>query len=852
MAIPLLIRYKSQPMHCLRSVLTWALLVIGLVAAWGQTPRRWTPAELHQAIEKLNFLGSALYVAAHPDDENTRLISYLANEVKAHTAYLSLTRGDGGQNLIGPEIRELLGVIRTQELLAARRTDGGNQLFTRANDYGFSKHPNEAFATWDSVAVLSDVVWAIRSWQPDVVINRFDHRSPGSTHGHHTASGMLSFTAFDLAGRKDVFPEQLQQQVAPWQPQRLFFNTSWWFYGSQEKFDAADKSRMAGVDVGVYYPALGYSNPEIAARSRTQHKSQGFGSTGSRGSEMEYLELLKGDMPTDKGNLFEGINTTWTRVPGGGPIGEVLAGAARDFDFRDPARSLPALMRAYALIKALPDSYWKRVKQAEIAEVIRGCAGLFLEVVANDYSATPGQTVTLKIEAINRSQAAVSLLGFSILPMGQDTTITLDMPFNKRFQLERSLSLPANMPLSNSFWLNEPFTNGMYNVPDQRQRNLGETPRQFRLRFRLRIAGEIIELDSPVVYKRNDSVDGEVYRPFEVTPPAFLSLDEGAYVFADNQPRTVSVKVTAGKPNLAGALTLQCGPNWRVEPATQNLSFERKGEEQTFRFTLYPPSRPDDSFITPIATVDGRSYDSRLVTIAYDHIPTQLVFLNAKTRTVRLELERDGDKIGYLMGAGDEIPAALRQIGYDVTELADADMTPDRLATFDAVVLGVRAYNTVDKMPTYQPLLLRYVENGGVLVVQYNTNRELRVPANEIAPYEMTIGRDRVTIEEAEMRFLAPAHPALNKPNAISARDFDGWVQERGLYYVSKWGPEFTAILSSNDPGEAALDGGLLVARHGKGHYVYTGLAFFRQLPAGVPGAFRLFANLLGLGSTAP
>lgn len=835
-------------MHYLRKGLPLWLVCLALTAV-AQSPKRWAPAELHQAIQKLNFLGSALYVAAHPDDENTRLIAYLANELKAHTAYLSLTRGDGGQNLVGPEIRELLGVIRTQELLAARRTDGGHQLFTRANDYGYSKHSDEAFSTWDSVAVLSDVVWAIRSWQPDIIINRFDHRSPGSTHGHHTASGILSHQAFDLAGRTDVFPEQLAHTQA-WQPRRLFFNTSWWFYGSQEKFDAADKSRMAAVDVGVYYPALGYSNPEIASRSRTQHKSQGFGSTGTRGSDTDYLELLKGDMPTQKNDLFEGINTTWSRVPGGAPIGDILATVARDFDFRDPSRSLPGLMNAYAKIKALPDSYWKRVKKAEIEEVIRGCAGLFLEAVADDYSATPGQAVNLKVEVINRSAAEVQLVSVAVLPMNQDTALNLAMAFNKRYNFERRIQLPLDMPFSNAFWLNEDFSNGMYTVPDQQMRNMGETPRQLRLRYRLQIAGQMIDMESPVVFKRNDPVDGEVYRPFEITPPVFMSLDESSYVFADNTPRTIQVKVTAGKAGLQGSLSLACATGWRVEPAAQEISFERKSEEQTLRFTLYPPNRPNDGFITPVATIEGRTHDRRLVTIHYDHIPTQMIFLNAKTRAVRVDLKRGVDRIGYLMGAGDEVPAALRQIGYEVVELGEANMTPEILATFDAVVLGVRAYNTVDRMPGYQPLLLQYVEQGGVLVVQYNTNRELRVPAAELAPFELVIGRERVTIEEAEMRFLAPKHPVLNSPNPITSADFEGWVQERGLYYASKWAPEFTAVLSSNDPGEPARDGGLMVAPAGKGYYVYTGLAFFRQLPAGVPGAFRLFANLLGLGAT--
>ncbi|HNJ43676.1 MAG TPA: PIG-L family deacetylase, partial [Acidobacteriota bacterium] len=367
----------------LRRITLLAALLLVAVVSWTQTPRRWTSGDIHEGIRKLNFLGSALYVGAHPDDENTRLIAYLANEVKANVAYLSLTRGDGGQNLIGPEIAELLGVIRTQELLAARRVDGGKQFFSRANDFGFSKHPDETFRIWNRDEVLSDVIWAIRRWQPDVIINRFDHRTPGRTHGHHTASAILSVEAFDMAGDPKVHPEQLAL-AGPWQPKRLFFNTSWWFYGSREKFDQADKTNLMSVDVGVYYPIKGKSNTEIAAESRSMHRCQGFGSIGERGSESEYLEILKGEMPTDKSDIFAGINTTWSRVPGGAPIGEILAGVERNFKYENPSASVPELMRAYKMIKALPDGYWKRVKLGEITEVIKACLGLFAEAIASD------------------------------------------------------------------------------------------------------------------------------------------------------------------------------------------------------------------------------------------------------------------------------------------------------------------------------------------------------------------------------------------------------------------------------------------------------------------------------------
>jgi LmbE family N-acetylglucosaminyl deacetylase len=485
------------------------LTVFTSFPVFSQRPERLSSAEIYQAIEKLNVLGSALYVAAHPDDENTRLISWFINDQHMNTAYLSLTRGDGGQNLIGTEIEELLGVIRTQELLAARRIDGGSQMFSRANDFGYSKHPDETLEIWNKDEVLSDVVWAIRKWQPDVIVNRFDHNSAGKTHGHHTSSAMLSFEAFDMANDKNVYPEQLKF-VQPWQPKRLFFNTSWWFYGSQEAFDKADKSKMAMVDAGTYFPLKGKSNGEIAAESRSMHKSQGFGSVGNRGESMEYLDLLKGDMPKDPTNLFEGINTTWTRVNGGAPIGEILKKVQADFRHDNPAASVPQLVKAYAMTEALPDGYWKQVKSAEIKKVIAACMGLFIEAVADDYSATPGEEVDLTLEAINRSKVACTLQSVRYLPMGQDSTLNLSLASNKDFTWKKKLTLPASLPFTNSYWLNKNWELGMYTVEDQALRGLPETPRQFKVEFSFLIENQRITFERDVVYKKDDDVKGEV------------------------------------------------------------------------------------------------------------------------------------------------------------------------------------------------------------------------------------------------------------------------------------------------------------------------------------------------------
>ncbi len=825
------------------------LFLLAITSLFAQRPERLNSSEIYQAIEKLNVLGSALYVAAHPDDENTRLIAWLSNDQQINTAYLSLTRGDGGQNLIGTQIREQLGVIRTQELLAARRTDGGTQMFSRANDFGFSKNPDETLKLWNRDEVLADVVWAIRKWQPDVIVNRFDHNSAGKTHGHHTSSAILSYEAFDLAADPKVYPEQLKY-VQVWQPRRLFFNTSWWFYGSQEKFDAADKSKMVSVDAGTYLPLRGKSIGEMAAESRSMHKSQGFGSVGSRGENMEYLDLLKGDMPEKPNDLFAGINTTWMRVAGGAPIGDILKKTQASYDFNNPGASVPMLMDAMKKIEALPDGYWKRAKLTEIKRVITNCLGLFVEATASDFSATPGQEVNLTMEAINRSGNSVVLQSVRYQPLGTDSTLNATLASNKDFSFKKKLNLPANLPFTSAYWLDENYELGMYTVKEQALRGLPETPHNFKVEFSFLIENQPFILEREVAYKKDDDVKGEVYRPFEVTPPVFVNMADEALLFADAKPRSVGVLVKSGAPDLSGKVSLNCPKGWRAEPAAIDFNLKLKGEEQLVTFQVFAPAANSEGKITPVATVNGQRYDKSLVSIEYDHIPAQTLLLPAEVKVARTDLKRAGDRIAYIMGAGDKVPDGLRQVGYTVDLLEDRDITLENLKKYDAVVIGVRAYNTVERLKFHQQKLFDYAKQGGTVVVQYNTAGTL-IPDAEITPYKLKISRDRTTVEEAEMRFLAPEHVVMNSPNKITTKDFDSWVQERGLYFPSEWGPEYTPILSCNDPGEPARDGSLLVAKYGDGWYVYTGLSFFRELPAGVPGAYRLFANLVGLGKAS-
>lgn len=813
-----------------------------------QTPKRWTSGDIHEGIKKLNFLGSALFVAAHPDDENTAMIAYMANERKARMAYLSLTRGDGGQNLIGPEIRELLGIIRTQELLAARRIDGGQQMFSRANDFGYSKHPDETLKIWNEEEVLSDVVWAIRKWRPDVIINRFDHRTPGTTHGHHTSSAMLSERAFDLAADPKVYPEQLKY-VDTWQPERAFFNTSWFMYGSREAFAKADKSGMLSIDVGVYYPIKGKSNTEISALSRSMHKCQGFGSVGSRGGNFDYIELIKGSMPKNQEDIFDGINTTWSRVKGGVPIGKMVASLDAGFRYENPGASVPQLVAIYKKIAALPDGYWRNVKLEETKVLIEAAMGLFLEAVSDDFSATAGEELELAFEMVNRSKAKAQIKGIRILPVGKDTLLNQPLAPNKGQTFRQTITLPADMPNTNPYWLNEPAELGMYNVEDQLLRGLPETPRALKVAFDLNIAGQDFSFEKDVVFKRRDPVAGEVYRPFEITPPVFVNIPEPVYIFADDTPQDVRLLVKAGTQGVSGKVKLNLPEGWRSEPEMVDVELRVKEEEKVVSFKLFPPKGQSEGQLLPIVELeDGTIYNEELVLIQYDHIPTQTILRESQSKIVKIDIQKEGERIGYISGAGDAIPQSLQQIGYQVDMLSDSDINPTSLSQYDAIIVGIRAYNINERLRFHQPKLLKYVEEGGTMIIQYNTSRGLKIPMEEMGPYPLKLSRDRVTVEEAEVRLLKPDHVVLNFPNKITKKDFDGWVQERGLYFPNEWDDAYTAILSSNDPGETPKDGGLLVAQHGKGYYIYSGYSWFRELPAGVPGAFRLFANMISIG----
>ena len=820
------------------------LLLISFQIVLSQKPSKPNAVEIYNQIQKLNFLGTVLYVAAHPDDENTRLISFMSNEKKARTGYLSLTRGDGGQNLIGPELRELLGVIRTQELLEARKIDGGEQFFSRANDFGYSKNPDETLSIWNKDEILSDMIYIIRKFKPDVIINRFDARSPGTTHGHHTASAQLSLDAFDKVNDKTVYPNQLDL-VPTWQPKRIFFNTSWWFYGSKEKFEKSDKSNLIQFKMGVYYPSIGKSNQEIAALSRSCHQSQGFGSTGTRGEEDEYLELLKGDSPKDKTNIFEGIDTTWNRIVGGKEVGELLFNVEKNFDFKNPSASIPELVKGYTMIQVLDENHWKAIKSEEIKKIIAACAGLYLEAVAENQEVTFGNSLKVKLEAINRSLIPMKWTGVDSYPENEFDFKTIDLKYNISQSITTKISILKTLQITQPYYLKEKGTIGMYRVDEQKNIGIPDVIREIKATFTIEIDGVEIPFDRTVIYKLNDDVKGEVYKPLDIVPEVTTAIQDKVVIFNSDKSKKIAVKIKAGKENMNGILQLELPTNWEVNPKSIPFSLVKKGEEKTVSFEVSPPKNASEVIAKCIAIVDRVRYDKEQININYDHISKQQVLKPSETKIIKLNIKTGNERIAYIMGAGDEVPKSLHQMGYEVTVMKADEISKENLIPFDVVITGIRAYNTVQALAFKQQILFEFVKEGKTMIVQYNTLDDFVTP--DITPFTLKISRDRVTDENAKIEFLAPNHPVLNHPNTITARDFEGWKQEQGLYYPNEWDKAFTPILASNDKGETSKKGALLVAKYGKGNFIYTGLSFFRELPEGVSGAYRLLANMISI-----
>jgi LmbE family N-acetylglucosaminyl deacetylase len=791
-------------------------------------------AEILHRMQKLNVLGSVLYIVAHPDDENTRLIAWLANGKKVRTGNLSLTRGDGGQNLIGPELGDALGIIRTQELMEARRIDGGEQFFTRAVDFGYSKNAAESFAKWGKQEVLSDVVRVIRMFRPDIIITRFaPDRSAG--HGHHEASAILAEEAFDLAGDPTAFPEQLEQGLEVWQPRRLFFNGSTWW-----KKDLADIAKSDpnwfSVDVGGYDPLLGLSYTEIAGRSRSMHKSQGFGAAETRGEMLEYLKLIKGDRPKTK-DIFEGIDMTWGRVKGASDVSNVLAQMSSSYQPTNPAEARILLQKSLDIIRPFTsDHAWAMIQYDRLRSLALDMEGWVTDAIATQPYFSLRDSIQINLTAfprLNHTHESVSVI--------------LQEPNQVGFQMTLGNDHRAIAASALSFW-NEPYWlakkhGDLYDVAHYEIGLPVENTQ--RVGFVIGLGSESNLRTTALTYKWVDRVAGERIRPVYVTPVASV-IPKSDVLIANGGTQTITVEVEALTDSLTGQLNVTLPDGWGTTKDLKLVNIAKRNERQSFTFQLIPSENAKGGPVKFAFSGPKGKADRTLHEIDYPHIMPQVYYTPAEVKLVPLGVKTTAKTVGYIKGAGDDVPQAIEQLGATVDMIEPSTATLESISKYDAIVVGIRAYNNNHALKQFNPTLMKYVENGGTVVVQYNTkSSDMVLPDTLIGPYPFKLTRDRVTVEEAPPTFLAKDHPLLNTPNTITSADFDGWVQERGLYFVGGFEKHYTPLIAWNDPGEQPLNGGLITCDYGKGRYVYTGISFFRQLPAGVPGAYRLFANLI-------
>ncbi|HET9746605.1 MAG TPA: PIG-L family deacetylase [Chitinophagaceae bacterium] len=817
-----------------------SLLVLFSFNLLAQSPQSWSSADIYLAIKKLNVLGSVLYVAAHPDDENTRLIAYLSKDRLYRTGYLSVTRGDGGQNLIGDEQGIDLGLIRTQELLAARSIDGGEQFFTRAFDFGYSKNPEETFTKWDKEKILSDVVWVIRKFQPDIIITRFPTTGEGG-HGHHTASAVLANEAYSAAADPSRFPDQLKY-VQIWQVKRVLWNT-FNFGGNNTQRDDQFK-----LDVGGYSPLLGRSYGEIAAESRSQHKSQGFGVPAGRGEAIEFFTATKGDQP--KNDLMEGVDISWRKIKGGVAIEKLVNDLAGSFDFLHPERSVKGLVQLYRALKAMPVGYWRNKKLDETKQLIEQCSGLWIDVFSSEQFAVQTDSIRFNFQFNNRLGVNATLKGFSV--NGYDSTMNLQLAKNRNINFPKTFFVPSSKPLTQPYWLENKMEQGYFNVTDQRKIGIPDIEPGYTVYVKANIEGEDFDFSRNVKYKFTDPVRGELYWPLVVVPPVIITPAEDVKIIMNKNGQTEGgLSIKGLKRSFDGKVVALSEKDKKTLNnftfTTQQVKFNTRDQVLGFDYAGKEISTSTNVLFAVSDTAGKNLMTFDKHEIKYDHIPAINYFHAADVALKVINVETYGTKIGYIVGAGDKVPEALEQMGYEVNRLTLKEISKNPLDRFDAIIVGVRAYNTLDWLGNYYEKLMRYVEAGGNLIVQYNTNNFISNVRSKIGPYNLTITRNRVTDENSPVTFLIPDHPALNFPNKISQDDFKGWIQERSIYDAVDTTGKYEKILAMNDPGEQPDEGSLLVAKYGKGYFTYTGLAFFRQLPAGVPGAYRLLANLIAL-----
>lgn len=810
---------------------------LAIVPTIAQEKNFYSSSNILSMLDKLDVFGKVLYIAAHPDDENTRLIAYLSNEKKYETAYLSATRGGGGQNFIGTHLKENLGLIRTHELLEARKIDGGNQFFSSAIDFGYSKSPDESLKFWDEDKILSDFVWIIRKFKPDVIITRFN-QTPGTTHGHHTASAILANKAFNLSGDPSAYPDQLKY-VKTWKPKRIFWNGSLRF----QNIDSYNKDEILKIDVGLYNELIGKSYNELASESRSMHKSQAFGSLRRRGSETEIFIQTQGSKVNF--DIMEGIDTSWDRVKPEEILRQHISNAKDSFDFKEPYNIINHLSLANKELNRVADSHWREIKKNEIKKIIKACSGLFFEALSDVELAVKGKEININFEAINRSPYEINLEKIKILD--NEYKIDKNLNNNINFKLTKKVSLPNTGDISEKYWLINKSNFGNYIINNQMLVGNPENNPALISKFIFRIDGQLISYDIPVEFKINNPTKGDDYKPFNIGNPVYLNAKNTKELFINSNKKDIEVEVVSGVDMLNARISINTSENIIVQPEFYDIIIKNKGDKKNLKFSITLPNNENISEnLLFNAEVGNNIYDRGIDKIAYNHIKSQTRFPKSEVSLIKFDLKIKSKKIAYLMGSGDKIPESLTLVGYEVDLLKKDDINLNNLLSYDALIIGIRAFNINKSLPEIKPIIMEFMNEGGNVIVQYNTSRGIDI--NNFAPYPFKLSRNRVSQENSVVEILDNTHPALNFPNKINLYDFDGWVQERGLYFPNQWSEKYETIISSNDINEDSNHGGILISKVGKGYFIYTSYSWFRQLPAGVGGAYKLFSNLISFG----
>lgn len=824
-------------------------------------------AAAYESLLRLRTTATVLHITAHPDDEDGGLLTWLARSRGARTGLLTLTRGEGGANLIGPELFDALGILRTEELLAADRYYGVDQFFTRAADFGFSKRLDETMEHWGEQNTLADCVRVVRLYRPDVIIARF-RGDPRDGHGNHQAAGKLAAEVFRAAADPLRFPEQLREGLRPWQAKKLYRSAS-----------AAEPGAIE-IDTGVYNPLLGESYRQLASEGLRFQRSQGSGlRPAAPGPAISALLLLDSAMtrkPERDTAIFDGIDTSLIGLAALAPllhleivleeVAKDIAAAIDEFDARDPSRVIgphlaPALRNLRAIIENVRDSeidpaakydllFRLRNKEEEMERAAGLLAGVSFEAQADGASAAiPGHEFSVAAIIVNRSSIKMENVRVEFSKQSASAaSIGYNQPFHHRF----TVTLPDSAEITRPYWSRkDPYRDAIYQLDDPRDAGLPFAPPPFEITARYEIDGVGFHITKPVDAVSIDPVLGEQHRLLTVVPAIGIGLTpERGVISAGRKSIEMEARVISNTASADATVHLELPPGWRAVPAEAPLHFTHQGEIQSARFRVSIPETKAGDHLTIRAVADsgGREYREGYQMIAHPDLEPRALYRPAESDLTTVDVKiAPGLNVGYVMGVGDEIPEALEQIGVQVRMLSASDLAAANLTPFDAIVIGVRASAVRPDYAQYNSRLLDYVKNGGNLIVEYQTSEFDAVP---YGPFRFHMGRnpEEVSEEDAKVTILDPSNPVFNAPNRITAADFDGWVEERGSKFMSEWAPEYTPLLECHDRGQRPQKGGLLQAHYGKGTFTYAAYAFYRQLPAAVPGAYRLFANLIGAG----